>query len=364
VPELLARAGVEVEERPLLADAWPVTDAESVETAEPQPDGSPGLVNLIQRSLLGEDPSLTRFDVAEQAGIDPAISQALWRLLGFPQAADTDVAFTGADVEAVRLSMELMDLGVVSAESQAALVRTLARSSARLAEWQTRLIAEIGQGISDDEYVALTAEILPRIEKLQNYIWRRHLASATASLLITEDPVSSGTELAVCFVDIVGYTSRSKELDEAELIEWIERFESEVTSAVVDQGGQVVKTIGDEALFVVDDPKKAAEIGLELTARGSEESDPFPAVRVGIAFGNVVHRLGDVFGPTVNIASRLTSIGRPGTVIADQGVHDLLCKDHAPAKTHAQELTFRRLRRRSVKGYSRLDGWAIRPTRT
>ncbi len=324
---------------------------------------APGLVNRVQRLLLGEDPTLTRFDVAAQAGIDPAISQELWRLLGFPHAADTDVAFTSADVEAARLSMELMQLGVVSPESQAALVRTLARSSARLAEWQTRLLAEVGDGINDDDYVALIGQVLPRIEKLQSYIWRRHLAGASAALLITEDSASSGTELAVSFVDIVGYTSRSKELDEAELVDWIERFEAEVTSVVVDHGGQVVKTIGDEALFVVEDPRQAAEIGLILTERGSDEDDLFPAVRVGIAHGNVVHRLGDVYGTTVNIAARLTSIGRPGTVIADQGVHDLLCSDHAPAETHSEDLTFRRLRRRPIKGYSRLDGWRIRRAR-
>jgi len=332
-------------------------------TGDEVDSGAPDLVNLVQRLMLGEDPTLTRHDVATKAGIDPAITQELWRLLGFPRAADDDIAFTAADVEAARISMELMQLGVVSPESQAALVRTLARSSARLAEWQTRLLAEVGVGINDEDYVALIGEVLPRIEKLQNYIWRRHLASASAALLITGDSAAAESEHAVSFVDIVGYTSRIKQLDEAEFVDWIERFEAEVTAVVVDHGGQVVKTIGDEALFVVEDPRSAAEIGLILTARGSDEDDPFPAVRVGIAYGNVVHRLGDVYGTTVNIAARLTSIGRPGTVIADQGVHNLLCADHAPAETRSVDLAFRRLRRRPLKGFSRLDGWAIRRAR-
>ncbi len=323
----------------------------------------PELVNLIQRLMLGEHPTLTRFDVAAKVGIDPAITQELWRLLGFPRVADDDIAFTTSDVDAARISMELMQLGVVSPESQAALVRTLARSSARLAEWQTRLLAEVSEGISDEDYVALIGQVLPRIEQLQNYIWRRHLASASAALLITEGSAAAETQLAVGFVDIVGYTSRIKQLDEAEFVDWIERFEAEVTSVVVDHGGQVVKTIGDEALFVVEDPRSAAEIGLILTARGGDEDDPFPAVRVGIAYGTVVHRLGDVYGTTVNIAARLTSIGRPGTVIADQGVHNLMCADHAPAETRSLDLAFRRLRRRPLKGFSRLDGWAIRRPR-
>jgi adenylate cyclase len=326
--------------------------------------GPADVVNAIQGLLLGGDPMMNVFDVAAEAGIDPSVARELWRLLGFPRVADPTVAFTASDVEAVRVVLELVQLGVVSPESQAALVRTLARSSARLAEWQTRLLAEAGEGISDLEFVTLIGEVLPRIEKLQTYIWRRHLAGASAALLITEDATSVGTQLAVSFVDIVGYTSRSKELDEAEFVDWIEHFEAEVTSLVVDHGGQVVKTMGDEALFVIEDPRSAAEVGLVLTARGSDENDRFPAVRVGIAYGNVVHRLGDVFGTTVNVAARLTSIGRPGTVIGDQGVHDLLCVDHAPAETHAVDLAFRRLRRRSIKGFSKLDGWAIRRPRT
>ncbi|HUQ00236.1 MAG TPA: adenylate/guanylate cyclase domain-containing protein [Aeromicrobium sp.] len=316
----------------------------------------------IQNVILGEAPTLTRLEVAEQAGVDPAVSQALWRLLGFPQTADDDVAFTHADVEALRLSMDLMERGIVRPESQAALVRTLARSFARLAEWQTRLIAEIAEAesIDDDAYVALTADVLPRIEQLQNYIWHRHLASASASLLMDADAAAGAVKLTVGFVDIVGYTSLSKELDEAELIEWVEHFEDQVTGVVVDHGGHVIKTIGDEALFVVDAPRQAAEIGLILAARGSDADDPFPAVRVGLAYGDVVRRLGDVFGSTVNIAARLTSIGRPGTVIADHGVHDLLCSDHAPADTRAEHLTMRRLPRMSVKGYSKLESWAVR----
>ena len=123
---------------------------------------------------------------------------------------------------------------------------------------------------------------------------------------------------AVCFVDIVGYTSRSKSLDESELVDWLEHFEDAATGIVVDHGGRIIKTIGDEILFVADDPAAAAEIALLLTERGADPDDPFPSVRAGIAHGEVVSRLGDVFGPVVNIASRLTSVARPGTVLVDR----------------------------------------------
>ena len=328
-------------------------------------DKLPAVEGRIQSVILGEEPTLTRLELAERSGVDLAVAEMLWRLLGFPHVADTEVAFNSHDLEALLLAKELMDIGVIGPDSQAALVRTLARSFARLAEWQTRILAEIGQeeAISDDDYVDLVTEVLPRIETLQNYVWRRHLASASTSRLTTEETATGGSELAICFVDIVGYTSRSKELDEAELIDWIERFEAEVTGAVIDHGGQVIKTIGDEVLFVLEDPREAVEVGLILAARGSDDDDPFPAVRVGIAYGSVVRRLGDVFGPTVNIAARLTSIARPGTVIVDHGVHDLLCREHAPEATRADDITLRRLPRASVKGYSRLESWAARRPR-
>ena len=126
------------------------------------------------------------------------------------------------------------------------------------------------------------------------------------------------------FVDIVGYTSRSRTLSESELVEWLEYFEGETLGLVVDRGGRIIKNIGDEVLLVADDVAAAADIALEMTRRGEDEDDRFPSVRAGIAFGPVVSRLGDVFGPTVNIAARLTSVARPGTVVIDRGAYEAL----------------------------------------
>jgi adenylate cyclase len=93
---------------------------------------------------------------------------------------------------------------------------------------------------------------------------------------------------------------------------------------------------------------------LRLTERGAGPDDGFPAVRAGLAHGEVVARLGDVLGPTVNIAARLTSIARPGTVLVDDGAHERLGADDA------SPFAFRRLRRTAVKGYQRLQPWALR----
>ena len=134
------------------------------------------------------------------------------------------------------------------------------------------------------------------------------------------------------------------------MVEWFERV---VTELVVQHGGQVIKTIGDEALFTVDDPTEGALLALELVER-AEADEQFPDVRVGLAHGPVLARLGDVFGSTVNIAARLTSVARPARVLVDADLAELL--DH-------EEFRLRRTRRVSVKGYEHLEPWSLKRQR-
>ena len=344
-----------------------------------EPDLS-GALEVVEAYLLGEEPTLTRVQVAEQSGVPLETAKELWRLLGFAHVEDDEIAFTPADVEALRFSQDLMDLGILSPDRQAALVRTWGRSYARLAEWQTSLLTSmtLESGADLNETVAVvTDEVLPRVEALQSYVWRRHLASAGSRMLAVATPGSPLVSQAVAFVDIVGYTSRSQELSEQELVAWLEYFESETLGLTVDRGGRIIKNIGDEVLLVSDDVESAVEIALAMAARGEDRDDDFPQVRAGVAYGEVVNRLGDVFGPTVNVAARLTSIARPGSVVVDQGAHEALIGD-ADADRTTERTTdrggddtsssaaydLRRIRRVSVKGYTRLRAWAVRPRST
>ena len=337
--------------------------------------GVPDALERIEDYLLGETPSLTRIQVAEQASVPIVVAEELWRLLGFPHPDDDTVAFTRSDVEALVMTKSLMRLGVLSPDSQSALVRTWGRSFARLAEWETTLLAEVATAGGDPEtkLTELAEEVLPRVEALQSYIWRRHLANAASRLLAVQSPGSATVTQAVGFVDIVGYTSQSRKLDEHELVQWLERFEDVATGIVVDHGGRIIKTIGDEILFVADEPATAAEIALLLTERGTDPDDGFPSVRAGVAYGEVVNRLGDVFGPVVNVASRLTSAARPDSVIVDAGMYAHLSgrtsvdpDDDADADELDEDSSayrLRRMRRFSVKGYARLQAWALRRPR-
>ena len=137
-----------------------------------QPDLSEAL-DALEVYLMGEPPSLTRVQVAEQAGVPLEVAQELWRLLGFATQSDEAIAFTPADVQALKYTNDLMELGILSAERQAALVRTWGRSFARLADWQTSLLTTVAlESGADpaDTLAAMTEDVLPRVDHLQSYV--------------------------------------------------------------------------------------------------------------------------------------------------------------------------------------------------
>jgi adenylate cyclase len=114
----------------------------------------------------------------------------------------------------------------------------------------------------------------------------------------------------------------------------------------------VVKSLGDEVLFVADSAQDAAEIAVRLSdparaARG------LPRLRVGMALGRVLIRFGDVYGPAVNLASRLTSLARPGTVLVDRELARALSGEDA-YRLHPR-------RPAAVRGYAHLRSWSLRP---
>jgi len=328
------------------------------------------LVDLLEVYLLGEEPTLTGNELAAEVGIEFETARRRWRSLGFTEVGGDVPAFTHADLEALRLTERLAELGFLQPDDESALVRSLGRSFARLAEWQMGLLAQrIDLDTMDVEEIrALMDEIVPAIESLQSYVWRRHTLSVGARLLAAAerddvadedrdgagDTGSAGAEgevIGVGFADIVNYTRQSRSLSRSELTHLIDDFESRALEIVGSHGGRIIKTIGDEILFVADDAAGLARIGLELVGERESDAD-FPELRVGLAWGTAVSRLGDVLGPVVNIASRLTSTARPGRVLTDKALAEQLEGE--------EEFRLRRVRRTSVRGYRRLEPWLLR----
>jgi adenylate cyclase len=312
----------------------------------------------LERLLLAGPRRYTRLQVAELAGMRPDRTRRLWRALGFPDVADDDPTFTDADVEALRVLSELVDTGFVGPDSEASIARAMGQALSRLADWQTDMIADAltrsGSGdvrtpVSAADAVAAAEVLLPRIRAVQNYVWRRHLAANVDRLLAGTGP-GDRRELAVGFADLVGYTSRSRGMGGRELGVMVEDFESIATEVIAKHHGRVVKTVGDGVLFTAGTAAAAAEIGLELPDVWTAEDRP--PLRVGAAYGPVLTRLGDVYSPVVNLASRLTSLARPGTLLVDRELAERLRDD--------PRYRIRPLRRVSVRGYDHLQPWLVR----
>jgi adenylate cyclase len=188
---------------------------------------------------------------------------------------------------------------------------------------------------------------------MQNYVWRRHLATA-AGRLMTESPAGSHTRtLVVGFADMVEFTRTTRELPPLELLELVDGFQAVAADLVATHHGRVVKTVGDEVLFITEHPAEAAEIALGFIEQ-VRAIESLPQLRIGMALGPVLTRFGDVYGEVVNIASRLTTHAKPGRILIDAAL--------AEALEHDSTYRVRPRRALNVRGYRRLQSWGLTAT--
>ena len=290
------------------------------------------------------------------------------------------------DVAALRTVTGLVRDGLMDEATALGMTRAVGRSVDRLATWQVQLLAEYVQSLDELSAPAATpdraaarrtaelfTEIADQLEPLVTYAWRRQAASALARVLadseseldLAQDPAMPGgqqgdhdhdhdvaaTVRSVGFADLVSFTRVVRRLSERELAALVQRFEAVASDVVTAHGGRVVKTVGDEVLFVARPGALAAQIALGVADEIGQD-DLLPDVRVGLATGPVVGRLGDVFGTTVNRASRLTALARPGTVLVDVAtVHSL---------ADVPDVEVQQLRGRSLRGIGHVVPWVLR----
>ncbi|MEZ5096607.1 MAG: adenylate/guanylate cyclase domain-containing protein, partial [Nocardioides sp.] len=157
-------------------------------------------------------------------------------------------------------------------------------------------------------------------------------------------------QVTVAFADMVAFTALSNELDEDRIGDLVEVFEGRCADVVAAHGGRVIKSIGDSVLIVNDDPVRAVETAEGIIAVVGRDSR-MPDVRLGLASGSVVTRLGDVFGRPVNLAARLTAVARRNRIIIDQATADLLPAD---------VFSTRRLPARPARGFGLVEPLTVR----
>ncbi|GAA4386351.1 adenylate/guanylate cyclase domain-containing protein [Tsukamurella soli] len=339
-----------------------MTDAEWPDPPE-QTQPYPGGID-VDRVLLPGAREFSFNQLADLGGISAEQLQVWWSAAGFPDLGDPDVPrFTESDVELVRDIAQLFFSGFIDESATIPGAQAVGQAMSRLAEWQATLIRSYldAAEVSGDAAVASgLSQMVERISHVQRQVWRRHLAAAVHRL-VTPSADGLTATMAVGFADMVGYTRLSRGLAISELNTLVTTFEATMHEVIRTGNGRIVKGVGDEVMFIAEDPADAARIALRL----QEPQDipaladldvSLPELRVGLAYGEVLTRFGDVFGNVVNLAARLTSGARPGTILVD-GVM-------AEAIADEPDLDTKTLRPYRARGFSAVHPYLLRWQKT
>jgi adenylate cyclase len=251
------------------------------------------------------------------------------RLLGLPEPAPDERLFSDEDVEAAR-STDMFLASGLSEEAIVEITRVLGESMARLAATTTAAFAEAFLQPGDSEqdvarrFEALAKQLIPAVNPVLAAAYGAHLRESVGRGMIGREERASGQlagaqEVAVCFADLVGFTRLGGEVEVQELggvAQKLARLAAEVTAGPV----RLVKTIGDAAMFVSPEPASLVATALSLVEAVQEAE--LPSLRAGIALGPAYLRSGDFYGHSVNLASRVTGVARPDSVLCTKDVHD------------------------------------------
>jgi class 3 adenylate cyclase len=268
---------------------------------------------------------VTPATAAAEAGLTPDEARRVWLTVGVAVGDDDEPAFAPREIEVLRFFAAARDLFGDTAVLQA--MRVMGTAFARVAEAETaalRLAFEvpyIDAGGSDievtDGYERLTRMMLPAVEAMFPALHQLHLSrAAQRNWAVDADSAATLADVVIGFADLAGFTSLSGQLTPSELAGVVDAFDEQVGELVLTNGGQVVKLIGDEVMFVADAPQDGLRIARAL-AHDLPAAAGLPAIRVGAACGEVLNRDGDYYGSVVNLAARLVALAPPGQVLVD-----------------------------------------------
>ena len=283
----------------------------------------------VERALAGAGRRYSPREIAEISGLDLQLVQRFGAALGVPYPGPDEQTATEADLEAVCRAKELRDLGLPE-EGMLQVARTVGMGMARIAEANRELTVRTLMQPGDTEHdlahrFAQAAEfMLPLFAPILNYTFQAQMLEQIRRDVIGAADLESGeirgtSDLAVCFADLVEFTRLGEEIAPEELGSVAGRFE-EMASEVAEGPVRLVKMIGDAAMMVSAEVEPMLDAALDLIELAEGEGEDFPVLRAGISYGPTLAQSGDYYGRSVNLASRITGIARPESVLIDEAV--------------------------------------------
>lgn len=287
----------------------------------------------VERALAGDGRRYTAREIAEISGIDLELLRRFSAALGVPYTDPDEPRATEADLEAARRIRAFRDAGLPE-DGMLQVARTIGMGTARIAEANRELVIRTLAQPGDSErdlalrFAAAAEFMMPLIgPTLVHALQANMLEQIRRDVIATTDLASGaigGTvDLTVCFADLVEFTRLGEEVPAEELGLVAGRLE-EMATAVAEPPVRLVKMIGDAAMFVSTEAEPLLRASLALIAAAEGEGDEFPLLRAGLATGSTLPQSGDYYGRSVNLASRITGVARPGSVVVDQATHDVV----------------------------------------
>ena len=277
-------------------------------------------------------PDRDRFDlneVAELVGQPLERVRALWRAFGLVDVGDK--VASPDDVEMLRTALAMGGHPRVRRHDRARPGDGLvARAHWRRGECHGALPVPFdvhpssGSEVTTAMSFATIAGAVPLLGRSVDTLLRHHLEAARMHFERTDsDDVvgQGGIRLAVGFADLCGFTGMTQRLRMDELSQLMSGFEAVAADVVSDHDGRIVKFIGDAVMYVAPDPVSAVAAAEDLVQAAQTRG---LQARAGVASGTVLALDGDYFGPVVNLAARLVSLGEAGDVLASESVVEWL----------------------------------------
>jgi adenylate cyclase len=291
----------------------------------------------VERVLGGED-RYTAAEVAERSGLEPEFLRRQWRAQGLAVPAEGAAAFTDRDLEAAR-RVAALRAGGLPEEGILEVSRVLGMTMSQLAAATRGLVAEAFVRPGGDEHeiaerLRQAGEVFaPMMGEALSYLFDVHLREQIRhdAVAAPQDGAAGpdgGQQATVAFADLVGFTGLGEMLEPEELGAVTGRL-AELAADVVEPPVRLVKLLGDAAMLVGQEAASVLEAAIALVEAAEREGEDYPLLRAGVAAGWAIPRGGDWYGRPVNLASRITSIARPGSVLTDENVHEALADDYS-----------------------------------
>jgi len=292
----------------------------------------------VERTLAGDGRRYTAREISEIAGIDLEQLRRFSAALGVPYVDPDEPRGTEADLEAARRMQAFREAGLPE-EGMLQVARTIGMGTARIAEANRELVIRTLTQPGDSErdlalrFAAAAELMMPLVgptvvHALQANMLEQIRRDVIATADLASGAVGGTANLTVCFADLVEFTRLGEEVPAEELGLVAGRLE-EMASVVAEPPVRLVKTIGDAAMFVSTEPEPMLAASLALIAAAEAEGDEFPLLRAGLACGPVLPQSGDYYGRPVNLASRITGVARPGSVVVDSTVKEAAGEGYA-----------------------------------